>query len=215
MPSVLMPSGLQAGEHRDPMVPTEPSAGHMTRMQAKFVRWRKTDPSDAAAWLDIGSQGAGRIKYDSQVVTWMTHWTVMPLTTKKHRGAGASGEGGRSTLATDLLCPPDQHRLRKMLGSQTHSELLSSFTHQKAHTEQSNRTKALCSQGRDSSLSKKRKQLFLRWKWIVGSLETAPSSERWDGGSDLPLELGAGGVEVDGRVFTLGSLLASPQRDGP
>lgn len=49
----------------------------------------------------------------------------------------------------------------------------------------------------------------------MGSLETAPSSERWDGGSDLPLELGAGGVEVDGRVFTLGSLLASPQRDGP
>ena len=49
----------------------------------------------------------------------------------------------------------------------------------------------------------------------MGSLEIAPSSERWDGGSDLPLELGEGGVEVDGWVFTLGSLLASPQRDGP
>lgn len=96
-------------------------------------------------------------------------------------------------MATDLLCPPDQHRLRKMLGSQIHSELLSSFTHRNAQTEQSKRTKALRFQGRDSSLSKKRKHLFLRWKWIVGSLETAPSSERWEGGSDLPLELGGRG----------------------
>lgn len=123
----------------------------------------------------------------------MTHWTVMPLTSKKHRGEGASGEGERSTLATYLLCPPEQHRLRKMMGSRIHSELLSSFTHQNAQTEQSNRTKVLRFQGRDSSLSKKRKHLFLRWKWIVGSLETAPSSERWARGSDLSLGLGGRG----------------------
>ena len=64
-----MPSELQAGEHRDPMVPPEPSAGHITRTQAKFVRGLKTVPSDTTAWLSIGSQGAGRIKYDNQVVT--------------------------------------------------------------------------------------------------------------------------------------------------
>lgn len=137
----------------------------------------------------------------------------MPLTSKKHRGEGASGEGERSTLATYLLCPPDQHHLRKMMGSQIHSELLFSFTHQNAQTEQSNRIKALRFQGRDSSLSKKRKHLYLRWKWIVGSVEIAPSSERWDGGSDLPL--GLGDMEVDRWVFTLGSQLAPPQRDGP